>query len=378
MTLIAVAALSARWLAEAAAREGFEVIALDLFGDIDTRRAASQWRSIGSAATLRIEPSLLLDALADVARRGDVLGWLPGGGLEGDADLLARGAALLPLLGTAPEDVRRVRDPRIFFDVLDAHRIAHPPVGFDRPAARDGWLVKDMAGCGGWHIASAGSTSAMADRAWPPSAYFQREVRGMPMSATFIANGRDAVVLGCNRMLMQRIDAHPFVFAGVIGPVPLDAPLAQRIDSAVRQLAAVFALRGVCSLDFMLDGEEFLALEINPRAPASMALYGERGGTVAAHVRACLHHELPTRVPDAAFVHGHRFVFAQAALHLGEAAAQQLGAWPGCHDLPAAGTTFARNDPVCSVSAQGANADEVEHRLAQQRDALLAALENQP
>jgi uncharacterized protein len=45
---IAVASISARALAEAAAREGFGVIALDVFGDVDTRLASSLWLPIGA------------------------------------------------------------------------------------------------------------------------------------------------------------------------------------------------------------------------------------------------------------------------------------------------------------------------------------------
>lgn len=49
MQTIAVAAISARAMAEAAASDGFKVVALDLFGDVDTRRAASRWMPIGAS-----------------------------------------------------------------------------------------------------------------------------------------------------------------------------------------------------------------------------------------------------------------------------------------------------------------------------------------
>ena len=41
MTVLAVAAVSARMLVEAARADGFDVVALDLFGDADTRRACA-------------------------------------------------------------------------------------------------------------------------------------------------------------------------------------------------------------------------------------------------------------------------------------------------------------------------------------------------
>ena len=54
MPTIAVAAISARAMAEAAASDGFKVVALDLFGDTDTRRAASRWLPIGAPGSLQI------------------------------------------------------------------------------------------------------------------------------------------------------------------------------------------------------------------------------------------------------------------------------------------------------------------------------------
>ena len=75
MAVLAVAALSARVMAEAAANDGFDVIALDLFGDEDTRRASSQWLPIGEPAEMRIDPALVLPALQALARRGDVIAY---------------------------------------------------------------------------------------------------------------------------------------------------------------------------------------------------------------------------------------------------------------------------------------------------------------
>src|SRR6478735_12353623 len=114
MAVLAVAALSARVMAEAAANDGFDVIALDLFGDEDTRRASSQWLPIGEPAEMRINPALVLPALQALAQRGDVIGWVAGGGFDGLPDVLEQGTAALPLLGTAAPAVRRVRDPAEF------------------------------------------------------------------------------------------------------------------------------------------------------------------------------------------------------------------------------------------------------------------------
>lgn len=372
MTRLAVAAISARLVAEAAARDGFEVIALDLFGDVDTCEVASRWFSIGTG--LRIDPALTLAALQVLAHRGDVAGWVAGSGFEGQPELLAQGAALLPLVGTAPDAVAAVRDPDRFFAALAAHGIGHPPAQRERPLEAAGWLAKDAFACGGWHVQRLASTAA-GDR--PPHGYYQREHAGRPMSATFVANGQDAVILGFNEQIVFSFGTHPFVYGGVVGPVPLAARAARQVGHAVRELAREFALRGLCSLDFLLDDEGGAAvLEVNPRPPASLALYGERRA-MDAHWRACRHGELPAveAAVRPARVQGSTVVFARRALALDERAALRLAAWPGSHDLPCAGTRVAPGDPLCSLTASGATAAQVRAQLDESRRALLTSLE---
>jgi uncharacterized protein len=168
---------------------------------------------------------------------------------------------------------------------------------------------------------------------------------------------------------VQRIGAWPFVFCGVVGPVPTDAALTRRVEQAVRALATEFGLCGLVSLDFMLQGDAFAVLEINPRPPASVALYRDQR-PIEAHLRACREGVLPARAPPT-LTHGTEIVFAQRALRLGSAAARELAARPQCHDLPRAGSVFAAGEPLCSVSAQGSSVDEVVAQLARRRDAVL-------
>ena len=385
MTVLAVAAVSARMLAEAARAEGFDVIGLDLFGDADTRSVCAEWWAIGTPAPMHIDAELLLTALAALARRGGVTGWIAGSGFEGRPELLERGAALLPLIGTPAAAVRRVRDPQVFFGVLDAEGIAHPAVRMTAPADAAGWLSKDAQACGGWHIRHA--VAACGAPAAEPQRYFQREVQGTPMSATFIANGSEACVLGFNRLIVRRFGARPYVFCGAVGPVALPEGVAGRIVAAVRTLAAAFSLRGLGSLDFMFDGDDFGVLEVNPRPPASIALYArdasrlEQPGLVAAHLRACLEGALPPGLgygvggPGPERVRGTEIVFASRPMQLDEAAAQRLAARPACHDLPFGAARFEAGDPICSVSACGADAEHVLALLTRGREAVIRSLE---
>ena len=378
MPPIAVAAVSARAMAEAAARDGFKVVALDLFGDADTLRAAARWLPIGTPGRTRIDSERLLAALRQLARAGinaePVAGWVAGSGFEGQPDLLEQGAAVLPLWGTAAKDVRRLRDPSTFFGFLTAHGVAHPRVRLQRPDDPAGWLLKDAHGCGGWHIRRA---SRSAKAALPRHWYFQREVSGQPMSATFLANGDDIHVLGFNELSVRPCGSRPFVFCGAIGPVPVSAEIARRMEAMARLLTREFALRGLCSLDVMRDEDGLQVLEVNPRPPASISLYGAPG-LMQAHVRACMHGQLPPKPPrpqPASQVHGTEIVFAPRAFTLDDAAVHDLAAQPNRHDLPAAGQRFKLHDPVCTLSASGGSAAQVRARLNAGRQQLLDFLE---
>lgn len=368
MARLAVAAISARMLAESAAQAGFQPVALDLFGDRDTRAASAEWMPIGTPGGLQIDAESTLQALR-VARRGDALGWVAGSGFEALPDLLAQGARVLPLIGTPAASVSRVRDPATFFGFLDAERIAHPQVSAVPPGDPSGWLLKSARGTGGWHVRYA---APQAEAHVPEHHYFQRHAPGVPMSVTFIANGRDARVLGFNALIVRSVIGRPFVYCGAIGPVPLPARAAADVTRAARLLVAEFALLGACSLDFLLDGDAVSLLEVNPRPSASMACYA---GVMAAHVRACLQAELPQPGAAPHAVRGHHIVFARHRLVLDDAASARLADQAHCHDLPHGAASFSAGDPVCSVSATGATAESVSTQLSQRREALLNLLE---
>jgi predicted ATP-grasp superfamily ATP-dependent carboligase len=149
----------------------------------------------------------------------------------------------------------------------------------------------------------------------------------------------------------------------------------RRLADVVDVLSAAFGLRGWCSLDFMRDGDDIGVLEVNPRPPASLSLYAQRG-LIDAQLRACLHAELPSAsafaVPRVA---GNEIVYARHSLTLSRVGAQHLAGRADAHDLPALGAQFAAGDPICSLSASGDTAAQVRASLGAACEALLKTLE---
>ncbi|MEM5328048.1 ATP-grasp domain-containing protein [Paraburkholderia sp. JHI2823] len=367
---IVVAGLSARMLAESAQRTGGRVIALDVFGDSDTRRAAARWEPIGDPATLALDPARTHAALERASVLRGVIGWIAGSGFEACPELLHTGIESLPLIGNSREAYDAVRSPTNFFALLKECGIAFPETRMERPSNPKGWLCKHSNATGAWHIRFADATDACA-RDDSSGTYYQRICSGRSMSALFLAAGRNATVLGINEQIVVPNGMHPFLWRGAIGPIPVPPKIEKQVYYAVQTIVAASGLVGLNSLDFLSDGEHCIVLEVNARPSATMALYdyGTRAPLLVQHIRACRGEPLETLEAtdrQAPSVHGQLVVFAQGdltATHAFDAQARRLG-W--CHDIPVAGSSIAAGTPLCTVSAACAPGTSV--------DAMRAAL----
>ncbi|RZU02727.1 ATP-grasp domain-containing protein [Rivibacter subsaxonicus] len=374
---LVVAGTSARLLTEAAAREGHQALALDAFGDLDTRRAARRWQPLAHPGSLDPDPALLLPALARAAREDAASAWIAGGGFDAAPAWLAEAEALLPRLGSPAASLRALRDPVAWFGALARESIAHPATCFELPpvAEREQWLVKDPLGSGGWQVRPASRVDALR-----PGHWVQRIAVGRPMSALFVAYADGASLVGCQRQRTIHLGHLPHVYAGVIGPMVLSAPAQAAVRHAIEALSRSFALRGLASLDFILgpDAASISVLELNARPSASMALY-PRLPLIGAHLAAC-HGELLPDLDDAgAPLCGHAIVYADRGFKLSAAAADWLAQQSDRHDLPQAGLAFERGDPVCSLSlraaAPDADAESLDTKLLHAGAHCLASLE---
>ncbi|MFN3986729.1 MAG: ATP-grasp domain-containing protein [Rhodocyclaceae bacterium] len=387
--LLVLAALSARALAHSARTGGFTPVALDVFGDLDTRQIG-EWRGI-SGGGLVLDGAALVSALQALRNRPGFVGWMAGSGFEACPDVLAAAAKVVAPLGNPPELVAQVRTPRAFFALLRALSVPHPETCFippEHPAGRPivppaGWLVKNAHACGGWHVRAL-TQASLRDIGWPavcgdaatataPGAwYFQRRTQGMPLSALFLADGARARVLGIARQSMRSRGRRPFVYYGGIGPVRVPGACAAWVEQVVARLVVALGLVGLNGIDFLLDeaGDAWL-LELNPRPTASLALFDDAvpGGLVRAHVAACRIGALPpppTIVASSAVVRGFETVYANRPVDIDKEQAACLLAQPECCDIPQPGTRLSSGDPVCTVRAEGENEGVVVERLAAQ------------
>src|SRR5207248_7410165 len=112
----------------------------------------------------------------------------------------------------------------------------------------------------------------------------QRHMDGLSCSAAAIANGRRATVLGLTEQLHRRPG---FGWMGNLAPPRLPAGELAELDGQLRavcdEVAVRFGVRGAFGVDAVWDGRHVWVLEVNPRPPASLELFGP--GCFAAHVR---------------------------------------------------------------------------------------------
>ncbi len=341
-----IVAVTGRALAASAVRGGYRVAVLDCFADRDTRALASACRSVASSGGPRFDARALLQAADALARRSSG-GLVYGSGFEGRTGLLASLAGDRPLHGNPPEVVAAVRDPAGFFPLLQRLGIAHPEVRLAAPANSAGWLVKQAGGAGGAHVRHAGESRP------PRGAYFQRLESGRTLSVPFLADGRRALALGVNRQWTAAArPGLPFLYGGAVGGVRLPRRIGRELQDGLDALVAATGLIGLNGLDFILRGDRWLALELNPRPTATMELYDPDypAGLFGWHLRAC-RGELPEHAATPRATRAHAVLYAAAPCR---AAGVRFPRW--CRDVPMPGTRFEPGDPVCTVHAAAADA----------------------
>jgi uncharacterized protein len=338
---ILIAAPSGRALAAAARRAGYRPLVADFFDDLDTRALCLANQMIAPSER-GFEADQLLAALRALAEGHDPIGLVYGGGFEDRPEILAALARHFKIFGNSPETVAKVKDPARLADLCKKLAIPHPEISFVAPADPMDWLLKHAGGGGGLHVMPAlGATPRHGD-------YYQRRVEGAPVCALLLANGDLAQVLGFSEQWTSPTDERPFHFGGAAQPANLGRALESALTAAATGVAVATGLVGLNSIDFLVDGETYHFIEINPRPGATLDIFADSDGRIfSAHLDAC-GGLLPQ--PPLVFSPGSATAIFYAPFDL--VAMPQLD-WPlWCHDRQKPGTCLHKGDPVCTVAAE--------------------------
>ncbi len=351
-----VAGQSARALASAARQAGFAPLAVDLFGDDDTRVLAAgslRVRTLAADAVTRAFDRLLAD------RGGPVAGLVLGSGFEHRPRDISALSARFALLGNPAEVVARAKDPFALAALCRTLDVPHPEVRHPRdldasPGA--GWLLKRRGGSGGAHVLD-----------WRPGptargCYAQRRVAGEPVSACFVADGRGATVLGFTAQWSAPAGDAAFRYGGAVRPA--GARFEAAMARAVERLSRALGLVGLNGADFLVAADGFHLVEINPRPGATLDLFAA-AVPMRLHVAACRDSAIPMAAP--ALPGACASALAYAARH---GRLPQGFAWPRwAADRQRPGRIRA-GAPFCTALAEAARPADA-RRLARARAASL-------
>jgi predicted ATP-grasp superfamily ATP-dependent carboligase len=354
---ILIAAASGRALAAAARRAGFRPLVADFFDDLDTRTLAAANVMAGDMER-GFEAPLLIDRLLNLAQQENPIGVVYGSGFEDRTEILDAIARRFPLCGNRAEVVVRTKDPRLLARVCREFAVPHPEIRFDPPAEPSEWLIKRQGGGGGLHVASAGSGRP------GPFEYYQRRVRGRPVSVLLLADGRRSRVLGMSLQWAAPSGDKPFRFGGAVQPAKLDAASAQEICDAAGKLAEAFGLVGLNSVDFLVAADTFHLLEINPRPGATLDIFADPR-LFAFHIESCRGH-LPSE--PLIFTRACATAIAYAPCDLVFMPELDWPVW--CMDRQKPGTRLPNGDPVCTVSAEAAEPEAARAIVGERLGAL--------
>ncbi|MGH8477134.1 MAG: ATP-grasp domain-containing protein, partial [Methylococcales bacterium] len=267
---------SARMLAVSAARARLKPIAIDLFADCDTREVAP------TIVLSSFEKDQVFGALKRVsAQCGRVL-LVYGSGIDSRPDWVEDLSEWVELVGNGASVLRVLNDPKSFFGLLDSLAIPYPEIRFSRPHDPNAWLYKIPFTEGG------GGVFPVAQHPGPDYGYYQKKLDGPALSVLFLANRREALIIGFNTQWTAGHDTRlPYLFGGIMNTTGLTLKQRLKVAGYVAKLTRSVQMVGLNSLDFMLDQHECCVLEVNPRPSSSLILYDKcfRHGLLAEHIR---------------------------------------------------------------------------------------------
>jgi len=360
---ILIAAVSGRALAESARRGGYVPLVTDFFGDQDTLFLADAFVRLNGDLALGIEERAVLDALEKLSERHRPAGIVYGTGFERRPHILQILAERWRLFGNDAKTVAKVKNPAILSSLCADLAIPFPQWSLSKPGAPSGWLAKRQGGAGGSHVRPAQRVHGAREEI-----YYQRKVPGNPVGALFLADRERASLLGFSAQWSSPTPRLPYRYGGAVRPAALAPSMAQLLSAAVDRLTAALSLVGLNSADFLVDGERFWLLEINPRPGATLDIFEPPEGSLfAMHMAAC-GGILPAtlRYPEGA--RASAIVYAE-----NEIPSVPVLDWPDwTADRPAARSMIKAGQPLCTVYAHGTAAPAAKAIADQRREMVLA------
>ena len=351
---VLIVARSGRALAQAARAAGHLPLVVDLFGDVDTHALAHSVAQVAATVDGHFVADALLATLNRIFAQYGRLPLVCGSGFEQAPALLATIAGRYAIGNSLATAYTRLLDPPALWRRLQGRGLNIPTTQWRRPVRSAGWLAKRAGASGGAHVRALAGPLPMGD-------YVQRRISGRSVSALLLSNGHQTRLCGIAEHLCWHPAADHWRYEGARSLVPIPRAVAAAARAAGHAVAAELKLCGGFGLDFILRADGTLMLvDINPRLPATLDLYPDRGPIFASHLRACATRKLLYSSSRCDSCHGHLLLYTEGPWEV-----PATLRWPaGVADRPRAGTILACGEPLCTLLAIDTTPTAVAAQLA--------------
>jgi len=365
-------------LATSTKKAGYQVYAVDYFGDQDLTYVCKENYSIlkqrpGKTCgrlTRDFKPASLLELTKKLLKRRKIDGVLLSSGLDDSADVLSEINDVVPIIGNSVRVVAKVRDKIEFFKQLKRLNITCPRTAsaedlqeMRRQSKDIGYpiLMKPVEGFGGASIRKARNLQELKKvykhfRTFDNKVIVQEYIPGTPASISFMACNRRVAVLSLNEQLLgirELGQRAPFGYCGNIVPLKIDKLIMKKCILIAENLALHFNLVGSNGVDVVISKEGIpYVIEVNPRFQGTLECIERVFGInmVDAHLRACLRGILP-RIKQKAMSFCTRLILYAPQRFV----APNLNGFKQVRDFPLLGVIIEKGEPFCSIVAEGAS-----------------------
>jgi len=367
-------------LASSARKAGYQVYAVDYFGDQDLKHLCRKTRSIIKQRTGEIcgqlntdfSPKALIQLTKDLLKDSEIEAALLSSGLEDSPEILFQLNDIVPILGNPPHVIQKVRNKTEFFQELERLGIPHPETAaaenFEEAKEKSkdiGFpvVVKPYRGFGGAGVREARNVQELK-RAFRDASFLddkvliQEGISGAPASASLISSTDKAVVLTLNEQLLGMREVgqrEPFGYCGNVVPLSATAAITDASKNVVEKVILHFGLVGSNGVDLVISEEGVpYVMEVNPRFQGTLECVERvvRTNIVKEHANACAQGKLPTIVREPLVFCVRLILFAPQRSII-----PNLSAVKGVRDIPLPGVIIKKGEPVCSIVVEGTNRD---------------------
>jgi len=385
-------------LASSARKAGYQVYAVDYFGDQDLKHLCHKTRSIikqragencGQLNT-DFSPEDLIHLTKDLLKSSDIDAALLSSGLEDSPEVLFQLNDLVPILGNSPDVIQKVRNKTEFFQELERLGIAYPGTvaaeSFDeaREKSKDiGFpvVVKPFRGFGGAGVREARNVQELKQAFRDASLFdnkvlIQEYISGTPASASSMSFTDKAVVLTLNEQLLGMHEVgqrEPFGYCGNVVPLSVKTAIRDACKNVVEKAVLHFGLVGSNGVDLVVSEEGVpYVIEVNPRFQGTLECVEHVLGTniVRAHVEACVQGILPTIVRKTLSFCVRLILFAPQ-----RSIVPDLSTFNGVRDIPLPRVIIEKGEPICSIVVEGTSRDSSLRKAEKLTESVLKLLQ---